>query len=229
MINRLAVFAALILFTNSSQAVVFHAISSIDSSTAAHDLWPVSNLIQGSGVGFDASEPHNKILGGPDGNWVTEAPGGFPSDYIDVAGMPVLTIDLGQDVLLAEISVWGYLAVTANGVSEFSLRFATEADSPAGLGTSIGFNPTYFPINDDMLRQSFAFGQTISVRYVEFTAKDNFFIPPGDGSGGETPGGDRVGLGEIAFSVSEIPVPATVWLFGSGLLGLVGMARRKKS
>ena len=27
----------------------------------------------------------------------------------------------------------------------------------------------------------------------------------------------------------EVPVPAAVWLFGSGLLGLVGVARRKKS
>jgi len=31
-----------------------------------------------------------------------------------------------------------------------------------------------------------------------------------------------------AFSVSAVPVPAAVWLFGSGLLGLVGVARRKK-
>lgn len=28
-------------------------------------------------------------------------------------------------------------------------------------------------------------------------------------------------------TISEIPVPAAVWLFGSGLLGLVGVARRK--
>ena len=26
----------------------------------------------------------------------------------------------------------------------------------------------------------------------------------------------------------ETPVPAAVWLFGSGLLGLIGMARRRK-
>jgi hypothetical protein len=36
-----------------------------------------------------------------------------------------------------------------------------------------------------------------------------------------------------SFTVSgappEIPVPAAVWLFGSGLLGLVGVARRKKA
>ena len=30
-------------------------------------------------------------------------------------------------------------------------------------------------------------------------------------------------------SVSTVPVPAAVWLFGSGLLGLVGIARRKKA
>ena len=29
--------------------------------------------------------------------------------------------------------------------------------------------------------------------------------------------------------VNAIPVPAAVWLFGSGLLGLVGVARRKKA
>jgi hypothetical protein len=29
-------------------------------------------------------------------------------------------------------------------------------------------------------------------------------------------------------SVSAVPIPATVWLFGSGLLGLAGVARRKR-
>jgi len=32
-----------------------------------------------------------------------------------------------------------------------------------------------------------------------------------------------------AGAVSSVPVPAAVWLFGSGLLGLVGIARRKAS
>ena len=30
-------------------------------------------------------------------------------------------------------------------------------------------------------------------------------------------------------AVSAVPVPAAVWLFGSGLLGLAGLARRKTS
>ena len=32
----------------------------------------------------------------------------------------------------------------------------------------------------------------------------------------------------VVIDVSEIPVPAAIWLFGSGLLGLIGLARRRK-
>jgi hypothetical protein len=31
------------------------------------------------------------------------------------------------------------------------------------------------------------------------------------------------------FGQAAVPVPAAVWLFGSGLLGLIGIARRKKA
>ncbi|MCW8923409.1 MAG: VPLPA-CTERM sorting domain-containing protein [Gammaproteobacteria bacterium] len=33
----------------------------------------------------------------------------------------------------------------------------------------------------------------------------------------------------FSFDTNPVPVPAAVWLFGSGLLGLVGVARRKKA
>jgi hypothetical protein len=35
--------------------------------------------------------------------------------------------------------------------------------------------------------------------------------------------------GEIRGQVNVVPVPAAVWLFGSGVLGLIGIARRKKA
>ena len=229
MMKKSALLAALLFFASSSQATIFHPISAIESNTL-NDLSPAEHLIQGAGVAFDANEPHDQIAVGLFTDlWVTAADAGFPADYIAEVGMPVLTIDLGLDVLLSEISVWGYTDTNANGVAEFSLRFATEADTVAGFGTSIGFNPTYLPANDLVPRQSFAFGQTVSARYVEFTVIDNFFVAPGDGSTGAVPGGDRVGLGEIAFAqqASAIPEPGSIALFSLGLAGL-GFARRKK-
>lgn len=38
-----------------------------------------------------------------------------------------------------------------------------------------------------------------------------------------------IGFDDIRLEVTTVPVPAAVWLFGSGLIGLVGMAGRKKA
>ena len=44
-----------------------------------------------------------------------------------------------------------------------------------------------------------------------------------DGSGAKISGNT------LAVDLAPVPVPAAVWLFGSGLLGLVGIARRRQS
>jgi hypothetical protein len=44
-----------------------------------------------------------------------------------------------------------------------------------------------------------------------------------------TPGSANIsGSGDCSASVSPVPVPAAIWLFGSGLLGLIGISRRKQ-
>jgi hypothetical protein len=49
------------------------------------------------------------------------------------------------------------------------------------------------------------------------------------------PKGSTTGFGGVSYKlvlkgghVSAVPVPAAVWLFGSGLIGLTGLAKRKK-
>ena len=41
-------------------------------------------------------------------------------------------------------------------------------------------------------------------------------------------GGQRGEFVSGSISPAVVPIPAAAWLFGSGLLGLIGMARRKK-
>ena len=45
-------------------------------------------------------------------------------------------------------------------------------------------------------------------------------------------GGDGAYFESLSFTanatISPVPIPAAIWLFGSGLLGLIGVARRKK-
>ena len=42
-------------------------------------------------------------------------------------------------------------------------------------------------------------------------------------------GVSTAGFIDVTYNYTVVPVPAAVWLFGSGLLGLVGIARRKKA
>ena len=48
-------------------------------------------------------------------------------------------------------------------------------------------------------------------------------------NGGSNTGQTLQSVGGVDnWSVTIVPIPATVWLFGSGLLGLIGVARHKK-
>ena len=156
---------------------------------------PLLNIIEGVGVVFNSNEPHARL----GGTWYTDAPGGFPSDYIESnPGDEIIILDLGTDTTLYELSYWGYADTNGNGMRDFEVRFATDAEGgAAGLGdesfgTSITHNPSFTALNDQSPRQSFPLGQAITARYVEIKALTNYF--------NIVRGGDRLGIGEISFA-----------------------------
>jgi hypothetical protein len=66
-----------------------------------------------------------------------------------------------------------------------------------------------------------------SVSYLEpraILSADPFQFPGVPGSSE-----DNAGYFGPNFKVAPVPVPAAVWLFGSGLLGLIGIARKRKA
>ena len=80
-------------------------------------------------------------------------------------------------------------------------------------GVSIG-QGAVLDVGDQWFAQSLTFMATSTSGFLSF---------------GTTPGENYLSIDGIALSVSEIPIPAAVWLFGTALIGLVGFARRRKA
>ena len=221
--NSLRAFVSglsLLVWISAAQAspISFYAISSISSNTAATDDSAASRLIEGAGVGFDANAPYSKLNSSQP--WYTTQPC-YPCDYFTSGRpVPVLTLDLGQNQLLSEISVWGH--GNPNSVSRFSLRFATAAEGTGAFGTSIIYNPVFLPAQQSLTMQEFGFSQSVVARYVEFRALDNFYASTNPGAGG-----DRVALHEIAFEAA-IPEPGSLALVGVGLFAAAAFRRRAR-
>jgi len=92
-----------------------------------------------------------------------------------------------------------------------------------GIGTSV-FGDTVFPDDVSMAMGwdfSLAAGETAFIELVlsEMAPASGFFLSHNDPDSSATI--------YLSSSLTIIPVPAAVWLFGSGLLGLIGFARSK--
>ncbi|MFT5856969.1 MAG: hypothetical protein ACI8XO_004226 [Verrucomicrobiales bacterium] len=192
---------ALLLLSTAVGAADFHPITSATTSTS-NDLWAVSNLIQGPGSGFNSAQPHTANGTGSGYAWVTEAPNGGTEDYYaNGVSDPVLVFDLGSNRQLNEISTWGYADTNTNGAKDFTLQFATSAEGPGSFGNSIDYSPSFDAAFPSANRDSHVFSEVVSARYVEMTITGNW-----RGQQGGTGGGDRVGLGEVAFE-NNVPNP----------------------
>jgi len=101
------------------------------------------------------------------------------------------------------------------------------------------WTPTFAPDGDGLAALAFSnpvsgtgvLLATLSFDAIDFGTSDLMAsVTMGDLSEGfplVTGGFDNLTV--VAGSVTAVPIPAAVWLFGSGLIGLIGIARRRKS
>lgn len=136
---------------------------------------------------------------------------------------------------------WGWDLETRNGLDEL-INSQSDSDSwMIGPGATCS-GPVCNDINFDTGTLSTTIDTTIGAEldiYARLILSSSVFNYQGDGGFGSADFFDTYGLlltpvtegVELSYNitpVSEVPVPAAVWLFASGLVGLVSVARRKK-
>lgn len=160
------------------------------------------------------------------------------------AGSVTLTMTLAGTVGIADIDqVYFNLDDTSFDVTNLSFAYAGTT-GPAATSISLGSN-SYQADGDGIYDIWMNFPTESSSRWeageivvYDITSTDlitagsfNVFAEVGGGHGPFISAAHvlSTGGGEDSDWIAAVPVPAAVWLFGSGLLGLVGVARRKRA
>jgi hypothetical protein len=181
---------------------------------------PVSLVLDAEGFftnGASAATPAS------DGTYVgatvpgtVNGPGGF-AGYLGLGPIPIATTAWNTTSNCSRpgnVNDGACMGLAPSGVLPMVFDNATNTnDYTANTGGNIGGNPFI----DGPFTGSNANFDVVTLTPTSFDA--NGFIPPNcdfDPSGN-------------LCAPPAVPVPAAVWLFGSGLLGLVGVARRRKS
>lgn len=159
-------------------------------------------------------------------------------DVTTATGITGLDIDPGPDVTLYDVDFVQTTAEALYGIHPattfpFSLAESSDVNNAilaaldASAATSVG--PASGVGNNDT-SYAFMYSSADDRGNISFLGHGGSFVFGGAGWGDSSPvtAADTAVLVYADFTPSSVvPVPAAVWLFGSGLLGLIGIARRK--
>lgn len=184
-------------------------------------FFPVSNLFIAGDITPAATGTHPMNLDASTQSWVTTDNG---SDYFAAGTAPILRFTLSSATALDAIYLWPYGGGTGsstfqgNSAKTFNLTYRDAGLSSLGTVTGLTINPPFFP-GSAAPRQTIAISAPALTAFVDMTITDNYFGEPGSA------GGDRVGLGQVAFNA--VPEPTGLTLFILGTIGMLRMVRRR--
>jgi hypothetical protein len=161
------------------------------------------------------------------GNWTTVLQTDLSRFNLHEIGAPNASTSLYQGVL----NMYGEASIN---ITKINLGADASALSAAGVFFEID-SPHRFELTGTLAGD----GASITFLTTHTTPGDVYatgIIEPGIYSFGARASVEGFGLGyseiasySAALNLTAVPIPAVAWLFGSGLLGLIGISRRKKS
>jgi len=202
------------------------------ASAATYDITAV---LSGSDNGFSFSSLH---FAGEDPNSSNPADNdGDASTGTILATFNTTPVSGTYDDLTGNLDM--VLGLTGGGTVTFvGTGFLFDAGSPNTLNSVGTLSATFSSPTASLLNTDIIFDNSILDCCASANPAPNSFdgtlmslwgadYPPGV-IGGVVTGSPQIGL-DLRIEVAAVPVPAAVWLFGSGLLGLAGIARRRKA
>lgn len=169
-----------------------------------------------------------------EGQSACDSGGGDVNELSNQLNYEVILLDKG-DMVTSWTSLW-VSSLDGSEVGTVYWGNTDDIDALLGSGNMFSYDSTDFgsDVWGDILTLSAATGFNAMAQYVLFTPGEsiitNGVVGPTDVCATvaycfPTDGNNDY----LVWKGTVVPVPAAVWLFGSGLLGLVGIARRKKA
>jgi hypothetical protein len=209
---------ALILTTSVSQAdIILSAQNAFSDGSATPHLTsnanPVLGIINQSGLlahYTSGVDDFNTFVSGTTSTNGAEANGYWPNLGSTPTQLGNFYFDLGSAHTINALAIWDSFGSSA--LSTFQIYSST--DSNFSSVTNLGSYTIQGNYGSD-IGQIFSFVQT-NAQFFEIQVTSNW---------GYT---SRTYINEVAFSsLSSVPLPSAVWLFGSALIGFIGFNRKK--
>ncbi len=131
-------------------------------------------------------------------------------ELVNGAGDDLVLFEIGTAEAFSSLRITGLLITTG---LEYTVDVLTSL-MPTGTGNTISGSAPIGPAESQNLN-----ALTVDIGALGLSSATSLELGLSLSDGAEF---------ALAGALAPVPVPAAVWLFGSGLLGLVGIARRKK-